>query len=212
MDNKPAAREIQVYRPQPLAVTPIDPTPAFVRTLRLRGFGIWVRRWLRTAKPTEWITSTAQMMAVVVAITTGIIYLRTGALDSRKAAIDANISLLKIDERDLQGRIATLKYDEKRIEESKALLISGAAIARMHLESSRLGQMIANEEAASYRADLVQWAKELDAAGVFQTIENPTGVQQSIISKIAKYSVQEDFSRNGLQGLHYTIRRRPRRL
>jgi hypothetical protein len=207
MDNKPAAREIQVYQPQPSAVTPIHPTPAFVRTRRLRGYGIWVRRWLRTSKPTEWMTSTAQMMAVVVAITTGIIYLRSGALDSRKAAIDASISLLKIDERCLEGRIATLKYDEKRIEESRALLISGAAMAGMHLESFRLGQMIANEEAASYRADLVQWAKELEAAGVFQATENPTGAQQSIISKIAKYSVRADFPRNGLP---YTIRRRSR--
>ena len=95
MDNKLTGRQIQIYRPEPLIVWLVDVRTFPVRTQRLRGFGVWLRRWLRTSKPTEWMTSTAQVMAVMVAIITGIIYLRSGALDSRKAAIDANIALLK---------------------------------------------------------------------------------------------------------------------
>ena len=212
MDNESASREIQVYKLQPSGVTTFDARSASVRTRRRRGFMIWVRRWLRTSKPTEWITSTAQMMAVVAAITTGVIYLTSGVLDSRKAAIDANIALLKIDERYLEGRIAKLKNDEMRIKENRALLDLEAATSRMHLESSRLASTIANEEADSYLTDLIQWAKELASLNIFQKTGNETGLRRSIISKIAKFKNCGDLPKIGMQNLPYTIRRRSRRI
>jgi len=94
--------------------------------------------------------------------------------------------------------------------ESKALLLSQAAMARMHLESARLGQMIANEEAERYRTDLVQWAKELKALGIFEKSINTKYVEISIISKITKYSVRVSLPQSGTSNLPYTIRRRPR--
>ena len=121
---------------------------------RLRGFGVWIRRWLRTSKPTEWMSSAAQLLGVLATITGAVIYLKSGVLDSRKAAVESNIALLRIDERHLEDRVAVLKAHEKELEQSKALLIGEITVARRRADYALAGLSAARREALAYRADL----------------------------------------------------------
>jgi len=162
MDNKPAGREIQVYQPQPLAVIPIDASVPLVRTQRLRGFGVWARRWLRTSKPTEWITSTAQMLAVITAITTGIIYLRSGSFTAKQDAINATNERLKAEGIRLEARNDKLKDDQGRLEEKKAILIAETKAAKAEATLARAGALSAKREAEDYHAELVELATSFD--------------------------------------------------
>src|SRR5229473_1048309 len=58
-----------------------------------RFFLLWVRRWLRTAKPTEWISALTAFFGVVGAVTTGVIVLNSGLLDAKRSEL--NILTLK---------------------------------------------------------------------------------------------------------------------
>lgn len=57
----------------------------------------WTRAWLRTSKPTEWITS----FGVVGTIIAGILYFSTGILDVRKSELTMQVLKLEMDRKEL---------------------------------------------------------------------------------------------------------------
>jgi hypothetical protein len=68
-----------------------------------RAFRHWVRRWLRTSKPTEWITSASQFIAVLSALIAGIIWISNGVFDQKRSELEARRSELSMQNSKLEA-------------------------------------------------------------------------------------------------------------
>jgi hypothetical protein len=90
------------------------------RTVRV--FMHWLRRWLKTSKPTEWLTGTSALVALL----TGLSLYRSAVIDTKSAAADAKSQLVKIQEIQLESRketveslVSLLKSENTRLAEQR---------------------------------------------------------------------------------------------
>src|SRR5262245_15741821 len=120
------------------------------RTVRV--FIHWLRRWLKTAKPTEWITCLTILSGAVVAY-------RSGILDTKKGEIAAGNALLKLEQKKLEADKAKIENEIRKAEE--ALEGTRGKLARAE---GRLGAMTQRVNATLEAASIARaWLSNIDA-------------------------------------------------
>ena len=156
MDNKPAGREIQVYRAQPSPVAPMNKTTeSVVFQRRLRDLGASFCGWLGTSKPTEWVV-------VIATIAGAYLYVRSGVLDSRRAALDVAIGLLRIEENGLKVRVAALKQEKNELQNTKEGLSKAISAAEARSEAAKSELVEVKQQSASAKAVAVSAEDDVD--------------------------------------------------
>ena len=95
-------------------------SPVIRRSATARRSLIWIRRWLRKSKPTEWITSLAILLGVWATW-------RSGLIDTYRAEVSARNERLTLEQRQLEqhkGQLTEEVASSKReLEETKARLL-----------------------------------------------------------------------------------------
>jgi hypothetical protein len=180
---------------------PVVASQAVIGTQRRRGFHVWLRRWLRTSKPTEWITSTAQMLAVLTAITTGTIYLLSGTLDSKKAEAETKLAIARLEERNIENRISNLRADQQELE-------ARTKAEREEIRIRRAGLIAAGKAHTEAEEDLTRWANTLVERGAFRASPRATKIEKSIGAKLkeARGKINKPMVSNA--SYSYVIKRR----
>ncbi len=138
----------------------------------LRNTFRWTRAWLRTSKPTEWISSIATFAGVAVAITTGVLVYNSGLFDTKRSEL--NIENAKLEIRRAELSIQNLKLEaeqkeqnlriaanEKKLTETKTALYARIehdraiqTLARLNMPQSDNLRMLCDVHLNAYSGEL----------------------------------------------------------
>jgi hypothetical protein len=131
----------------------------------LRYVLLWVRRWLGTSKPTEWIAAITAMIGVGATISGAIFLMRNGFLDQKRSELEVKrteISIqnvkLELEQRDLVARRDAIQNQISLTEESlrttRAELLTSQSqlkdsLAKLADAQKNLAEYVAHEAAVN---------------------------------------------------------------
>ena len=148
----------------------------FTRTQRTSF--VWGRKWLRTSKPTEWLTAMTGILTVLSAITAGVFLVSNGFFDQKRSEMEARNAALEAKQSELRITITKAEMDRERIAETRGFIETKVSDAHIALK-------VKEKELADLSTELKQ-AKNKAAEYKLQSDE--LAKWDTIRSVFAKYS------------------------
>ena len=97
---------------------------------KIRRLYLWLRRYVRKSKPSEWITSCATLLGVIAVMGSGYVAYHTGFIDAKRERLESTNDRLQI-------TAERLRLDQKDLENEKAKLRLEVEGMRTELEEAK---------------------------------------------------------------------------
>jgi hypothetical protein len=131
-----------------------------------RTFRVWLRKWLKTSKPTEWLSSLTTLTGVLIALGSGLLAYQSGLFDVKRESLNIQTAQLRMEQKELQANKVVLDQEvrlaKRELENTKV------ALAEKRSEVGKQAKII-----EGYKTQLASYEREREAYQALQKLSTP---------------------------------------